>query len=102
MQNGNPDGVEEEDNPRHSTAFDHTSESSKHLLQVVINSLKQKGKSDSIQHLQKNRLTMKLFRRYISLQIEKVIVYFTRSGTTNCKMCKTFTEQTLLQFDYFG
>ena len=44
MQNGNQDGVEEEDNPRHSTAFDHTSESSKHLLQVVINSLERKGK----------------------------------------------------------
>jgi len=38
LQNGNQDGVEEEDNPRHSTAFDHTSESSKHLLQIEISS----------------------------------------------------------------
>ena len=53
MQNGNQDGVEEEDNPRHSTAFDHTSESSKHLLQVVL-MIRKKGKKDSIQHLKKS------------------------------------------------
>ena len=34
LHHGNGDEDEDEENPRHSTAFDHTSESSKHLLQV--------------------------------------------------------------------
>ena len=59
MHHGNEDGDEDADNPHHSTAFDHTSESSKHLLQVEINDKCRENKQTNVNHKDTSELELK-------------------------------------------
>ena len=87
LHHGNQDGDEDADNPHHSTAFDHTSESSKHLLQVEINDKCRENNQTNVNHKDTTELELKNMKLNMPWSREERSLYILREVEPQTVKC---------------